>query len=182
MHKRRVNGRDRGKSHASWWGETKEQRLERTSEVPARHHQAAASIISDPYVLNFSLGCMPCKVSERSAVLKGALDTIPLPLPKLESYCWKVGRVHASLPFPEPALIPKGKVGQQHHNPRLLLHLRSLLTSVAGMVCLLPRGASKKNCSLAPVLTWSSFPVNEKGQRAMVLNCFLTDFESIIGA
>lgn len=93
-----------------------------------------------------------------SRCIEGTLKTIPLPLLKLEWYWCKVGRVNASLPFPEPPLIPREKVGQQHNNQCLL----SLLTSVAGMVCLLPRGASKKNCSLAPVLTWSSFPVNEK--------------------
>lgn len=33
------------------------------------------------------------------------------------------------------------------------------LTSKLGMVCFFPRGASKNNCSLAPVLTCKSFPI-----------------------
>lgn len=44
------------------------------------------------------------------------------------------------------------------------------LTSKVGIVCFFPRGASKNNCSLAPVLTCKSFPIKHITYCILTLN------------
>lgn len=73
-------------------------------------------------------------------------------------------------PSPSFSSHPEGKSGPTQHRQCALFPL----TSVAGMVCLLPRGASKKNCSLALVLTWSSFPELTKKNPTHIHHCVQT--------